>query len=218
MQVLVGLQHCESDQVDDVLEALSAGTQLTGLQLYLRNPGNERDGLRVQDELGHMQYIWLHPHLVLLPQLQLLHVSGIELDPIDIVHFTTFTTLTDLKIAHCSGELELGIAAMMQRLTGLRKLHLESLGPVGLSSVLIWVAAACLTNLQQLKVTVCRGITITDQTLHLLAPLTNLTQLVLDHGHIIYDSDGDEYFYGVSDAAERRLLSQLPLLDKIKWV
>jgi hypothetical protein len=215
MQVLVGLQHCESYQVDDVLAALSAGTQLTGLQLYLRNPSNERDGLRVQEELGHMQYIWLHPHLVLLPQLQLLHVSGIQLDPIDIVHFTSFTTLTDLKIAHCLGKLDLGIAAMMQRLTGLRKLHLESLD---FDSDLIWVAAACLTNLQQLICKVCRGITVTDETLHLLAPLSSLTQLVLDHGHITYDSDGDEYYYGVSDAAERRLQSQLPLLDKIKWV
>ena len=155
-----------------------------------------------------MQAVLLHCYLKKLPQLQLLHVSGLELGSSDLVHFTKLTTLTDFKIAHCRGELDLGIAAIMQRLTGLQALHLESLE---LSSPLIWVAAADLTNLQVLKCVLCSGIAVTDDTLHLLAPLTKLTHLVLDDPEAYEQQD-------VSAHVVRRLLRQLPLLQDIEWV
>jgi hypothetical protein len=212
MQVLAGLHNC-GEQLKPVLAALSAGTQLTGLQLYVRDYTQEDDGPGIGEEHLKMRDIVLHSYLKKLPQLQLLHVSGVELCPSDLVHFTKLATVTDLKFAHCPGQLDLGIAAIMQRLTGLQALHLESLE---LSSPLIWVAAAGLTNLQMLKVMLCSGIAHTDDTLHLLAPLTKLTHLVLDDPEEYADTqDGQQ---DVSAHVVRRLLRQLPLLQEIDWV
>lgn len=129
------------------------------------------------------------------------------------MHFTALTALTDLKIADCKGKLDLGIAAIMQRLTGLRVLKLQN---IELSNRLIWVSAACLTNLVDLHCTMCDPIAVTDDTLHLLAPLTNLTHLSLD---AIVDPDDDTVYSNVSDDAVESLLQQLPLLgDYISWV
>jgi hypothetical protein len=105
------------------------------------------------------------------------------------------------------------MAASMQRLTGLQVLQLES---IELSSPLIWASAASLTNLQHLKVMVCSGIAVTDDTLHLLAPLTKLTQLVLDDPEEYADAQVGQQ--DVSASVVRRLLKQLPLLQEIEWV
>ena len=43
MQVLVGLHECGQAQLEPVLAALSTGTQLTGLQLYVRDSTQEED-------------------------------------------------------------------------------------------------------------------------------------------------------------------------------
>lgn len=216
LQVKVGLRYCGQEQLGPVLAAISAGTHLTGLQLYFENSSQESDGPGPgEDHLGDMRDIQLHSYLKKLPQLQLLHVSGLKLDPADLVHFTGLTALTNLKFADCRGQLDLGIAAIMHRLTGLRKLKLEVLE---LSNPLIWVSAASLTNLQKLECMCCDGIAVSDDTLHLLAPLTNLTQLVLDAGQHVYDDDGNESFRSASSSAKRRLLRQLPLLDRIEWV
>lgn len=80
MQVLVGLHECGQEQLEPVLAAISTGTQLTGLQLYFRDSTQEMDGPGIGEEhLGDMQNILLHKYLKKLPQLQLLHVAGLEL-------------------------------------------------------------------------------------------------------------------------------------------
>jgi hypothetical protein len=178
MQVLLGLEYCTEVEMDIVLAVLCTCTQLTGLQLYLKDATQETDRPGIGEEhLGDMTSIGMHSYLRKLPQLQLLHVSGLKLWASDTVHFTDLSTLTDLKLADCRGKLDLAVAAIMQRLTGLRKLHLQG---VDLSSPCIWASAASLTNLQQLQVVNCSRIIHTDDTLHLLTPLTNLTSLTLD--------------------------------------
>jgi hypothetical protein len=204
------MRYCKQAQLEPVLAALSTGTQLTGLQIYFSDPSQMFDGM-FADRLADMQNIPLHKYLQKLPQLQGLHVTGLELNPADIVHFTALTALTTLKIADCKGKLDLGIAAIMQRLTRLRDLCLDSLD---LSNHLIWVSAACLTNLEELHCVSCNGIAHTDDTLHLLAPLTNLTHVMLDAG----DKVDGVVQHNVSRSAERRLLRQLPLLDCIGWI
>ena len=103
----------------------------------------------------------------------------------------------------------------MQRLTGLRKLFLRTLE---LNNKLVWVAAACLTNLQQLDCILCNGIAVTDDTVQLLAPLTNLTHLTLDSGYFYSTDDSMEHCKcTVSDDAKQRLVRQLPLLKEVKW-
>jgi hypothetical protein len=210
LQVKVGLQHCKPSQLEPVLAALSAGTQLTGLQIYFRDQSQEMDRAPGPD----MPDILLHSYLKKLPRLQLLHVTGLKLDEADVVHFTALTALTDLKITDCRGKLDLGVAAIMQRLTALQFLKLQN---IELSNRLIWASAACLTNLQDLHCTMCgHGIVVTDDTLHLLAPLTNLTHLSLD---ATVDPDDLNSYSNVSDAAVSSLLEQLPLLDDyINWV
>jgi hypothetical protein len=215
--VKVRLQHCGQEQLEPVLAATSAGTQLTGLQEYWCDPYQQLDGsFGGRFGLADMHNILLHSYLRKLPQLQLLHLSGMELNPADIVHFTALTALTELKIGSCAGKLDLGIAAIMQRLTGLHKLFLRALE---LRNPLIWAAAASLTNLQQLECILCNRVAVTDETLHLLAPLTNLTRLTLDAGFWT-DLDGPPYeafTCTVSDNAKERLVRQLPLLKEVNW-
>lgn len=215
MQVLLGLAYCTEGETDNVLAALSAGTQLTGLQLYLKDSTQEMDMPGIdEDHLGSLENIALEGYIKKLPQLQLLHVSGLESWRSDAVHFTELTALTNLKFADCRGRLDFAIAAILQRLTGLRKLHLYSLG---LSSPCIWASVADLTKLQHLEVVCCSCIAHTDDTLHLLAPLTNLTHLELDQIEVEDPQEQDPQDI-LSTYEINRLLQQLPLLEGITWI
>lgn len=198
----LGLGGCNHQQLQDVAAAVSAGTQLTGLDLFNTQSDQWHDDDTTLD-LGTTQ---LHSSLALLPRLKALHISGLSINDEDAMHFTALSSLTELELAHLPNIGDLAIAAMMNRLTGLRLLCLHALE---ISSPLLWPAVACLTNLQRLSCDCCGP---TAQTLHLLAPLTNLTSLELEEET---DDDGSRL---MTVEAERSFLQKIPHLFGIAWL
>lgn len=135
------LGDCQPDEVGAVVAAIAA-TRLTRLQLYSTDPGRRRGSCH------RLFRQMLHRHLRQLCQLRVLHLSAFGFDRADEVQFTALSsTLTDLKLPFCRIS-DLPVAAMLQRLAGLRRLTLHGLG---LSNPLLWVTVASLTNLQALK-------------------------------------------------------------------
>jgi hypothetical protein len=174
-QLEVGLHACSHQQLQQVFEALGGCTQLTSLALFNRlaclnfspDPGREYTvdlaGIRAQTQLSKLQ------------QLQQLKLQQIRWDLPEACAFTTLPGLTQLTINQC-GITDMGLAVMFQRLTGLRKLKVEE--SIRDNSML-FVAMGFLTNLEDLSLT-RNDNWVTDMTLPLLTPLTNLTKLVLD--------------------------------------
>lgn len=113
------LGDCQPDEVGAVVAAIAAATRLTRLQLYSTDASQEEDEDNVIDCAGQM----LHRHLRQLRKLRVLHLSAFGFDRANAVHFTALSsTLTDLKLSFCHIS-DLAVAAMLQRLTGLRRLN-----------------------------------------------------------------------------------------------
>lgn len=205
-ELQVGLAGCSTQQLHAAASAIGAATQLTSLWLF----GHSRSD---DDTSGQVNIaaIQLHPHLGKLRALRDLSLIGLKLAPGDSVHFTRLAPLTRLKVYNCTMD-DVSMAAILQRTTSLQCLEVTS---TVLSSPLLWVTLACLTNLGTLKWFNNDDENVpTDQTLHLLSPLTKLTEVALGG---LYDEDGD-CTRPVSAAVERSLLQRLPHLRRIEWV
>jgi hypothetical protein len=127
------------------------------------------------------------------------------------VHFTALSSLVDFKCVFCKGAFDLPLAAIAQRLTGLQRLHLEVLD---IESPLIWACVANLTNLEELICICNRGAGVTEESLHLLAPLTKLCSLSLDYRCELEGQGG----HTISRAAQHAFLANMPSLATIEWV
>lgn len=193
-----GLQGATKDHVKLLLGAVAEVTQLTHLALFPNYRGFDRgqhivgtDGLPALGEA-----VQLHKHLQKLPQLKNLVVYQLDVQPSDAMGFTCLTGLTSLNLSNCLHLEDSAAVAAAGRLTRLRRLTLDA---NGLSDKALCPAVACLTGLEHL--TIGRDAPkLTDDSLHLLSPLTNLTCLGVD-------------CRGVSDAALRRFLQGMPQLE-----
>lgn len=200
----VGLEYCSREQIEQVFAAIAAGTQLTALHAYCTDTEQEDDTYAGVSCEG----VLLHRYLQRLPQLRQLHLSGLQLDTRDAMHFTALSALTDLRLAQCDIS-DVAVAAILQRLTGLRVLVLDELC---LTSPVVWVAAACLTNLEDLCCRMNTRAAVTEDTLHLLAPLTKLTNLELD-----MPAGEDGHAAPINRAVVAEFLAGMPLLNDIDF-
>jgi hypothetical protein len=134
----------------------------------------------------------------------MLHLSGLEFDAADAMHFTALSSsLTDLKLSDCTIS-DLAVAAMLQRLTGLRRLTLNA---VGLVNPMLWVILASLTNLQSLHCLWVDPVAgLSADTLHLLSALTSLTSLRVD---ALVDENNEPL---ITPAMRDQFVADMPLL------
>jgi hypothetical protein len=199
----LALHSCSPGKVED---ALAACTGLTKLHLYNKHwylfgiPAEERgpsncvvlSGLQLQ----------LHK----LTRLQRMKLTQVRWDFEGFSQLTVLTNLTFLKLNTCD-IAELGMAVVFQRLTGLRKLGLETCLP---ANNFLLMAMACLTNLECLCVSY-HHLAFTDVNLPLLSPLTKLTRLALDAET---SDEGDPL---VSEAVNDAFMAGMPHLKSIEW-
>lgn len=141
-------------------------------------------------------------------------MSGLDITRTDALHFTSLpSTITQLAMINVRFS-DLALAAMLPRLTGLRELLLDGLR---LESELVWATVGAMTGLRSLKLVRSLPIRLTDATLHLLAPLTGLTELMLD-GPDEYADEEEPDGQPVSADVQEAFLAGMPQLRTLTWV
>jgi hypothetical protein len=189
-----GLQEYDEQAAGDARQLLDAIEHTTGLRrLALR--GKSR---------AILPGISLHQHLVKLPLLQSLSLDRVDVPSDDAVHFTALTALTVLELEGCCPMGDLSVTAIACRLTGLIELSLRSCGLHGIG---LWPAVASLVGLRHLLVDSedTGEPFLTDLSLHLLAPLTNLMYLGVN----------GEQMWTTQDVCQQ-FLSGMPHLTEIR--
>jgi hypothetical protein len=196
----VALQDCSREQLQQVFDALSSCAQLTKLHMFNddMDPGEPHPSVN----LSGMQ---VHRQLSKLRQLQELTLSQIRWDHWGPRQLTVLSALTKLRLEYCHMS-DTGLAVMLQRLTGLRDLHVGETLP---ANELLLAMLGGLSNLEScLRLYNAGGFSFTDEVLALLSPLTKLTCLEL------YGANDDSF---VSADAERAFLAGMPHVDRISW-
>jgi hypothetical protein len=204
-QLEVGLHACTPQQLQQVFEAIGSGTQLTYLHLFHREacldfsfyPRRtftvELEGVEVQAQLGKLR------------RLQQLKLQQIKWDVEGARQLTVLMSVTALTLNECD-IADLGLAAVFQRLTGLRSLKVTD---STWENNLLYATLGFLSGLQILHLS-SNDNWVMDKTLPLLSPLTNLTWLLLDDPQ--YEAGEGPC---VSQGAERAFVAGMPLLDEI---
>jgi hypothetical protein len=203
------LAECSLGALQQCFASVAAATQLRNLSLSseaVPAQGWDLSGLvhRLNLTACPLGGVQIHQHLQKLRGLEALRIAGLDVQPADAVHLTCLTSLTRLELVHCTSLGDLAAVGMACRLTGLQRLVLAR---CGLASPTLWPALASLTGLDCLAV-LPPAPELTDDSLHLLAPLTKLEVLLIDKEAL-----------KVSDSVQSKFLQGMPHLDKIyTWV
>jgi hypothetical protein len=168
-------------------EAMAAVTQLTRLCLRVA-PSRAFPGQYMPASAD--AELLLRDTLRQLPALRSLAVASFNLQPSDVIQWPTLSGLTDLEVRQCPTLGDAAAAALACKLTALQKLELSR---CGLQSPVLWPAISSCSGLQALCLT-RNELVVNDDTLVMLAALTQLTSLDLQDLQVVVSDEGRARF------------------------
>jgi anti-anti-sigma regulatory factor len=200
----VKLCGCTDRRMHDVLASIGAATKLTELILYAYSIEGP---LPVEYALP-MQGALVSEHLSKLQSLQTLWLLELEMQPGDALGLRALTGLTTLNVRGVPYFGSLAVAALACAAKHLQELALVECGA---DDIVFLPVVATQTELRSLEFS--RGPVMSDATLQLLVPLTNLTYLAFLPGHL----PGPMQRHDSSLEAQQRFLAAMPQLSTIRF-